>query len=148
MTRSSRLPWLVAAAVLLSACASKTPVVKPDRPADTTAEVPPPSGEPAVPAKDPATQFEESLALLKSKKFKEARVGFESLAKQHPEFSGPLTNLAILDAKANTREAAITNFNRAINANPRNAIAYNWLGILYRESKNYPRAEPLPEAPG
>jgi len=141
MTRSSKSPWLILAALLLSACASKTAVVKPDRPTDTAAEVPATGTEPAVAAKDPATQFEESLALLKSKKFKEARAGFESLAKQHPEFSGPLTNLAILDAKANTREAAITNFNRAINANPRNAIAYNWLGILYRETKNYPRAE-------
>lgn len=141
MTRSSKSPWLVAAALLLSACASKTPVVKPDRPVTDTGSEAAPASTAAAPAKDPATQFEESLALLKGKKFKEARAGFESLAKEHPEFSGPLTNLAILDAKANTREAAITNFNRAINANPRNAIAYNWLGILYRETKNYPRAE-------
>lgn len=141
MTRSSKSPWLIVAALLLGACTSKTPLVKPDRPTEAVTEAPATGKETAVAAKDPAAQFEESLALLKSKKFKEARVGFESLAKQHPEFSGPLTNLAILDAKANTREAAITNFNRAINANPRNAIAYNWLGILYREAKNYPRAE-------
>lgn len=140
MTRSSRSPWFVLALLLLSGCAAK-PVVKPDRPAETATEAPATTAAAATPAKDPSTQFDEALALLKAKKFKEARAGFESLAKAHPEFSGPLTNLAILDAKANARDAAITNFNRAINANPRNAIAYNWLGMLYREAKNYPRAE-------
>lgn len=140
MKRSSNLSLWLLVAVALSACATQ-PAVKPEPPAQAAAAEPVSSAAAAAPAKDPATQFEESLALLKAKKFKEARAGFEALAKAHPEFSGPLTNLAILDAKANARDAAITNFNRAINANPRNAIAYNWLGILYRESKNYTRAE-------
>lgn len=141
MTPSSKSPWLIAvAALVLGACASK-PAVKPDRPVDAATEQPAANTTAAAPAKDPGAQFEESLALLKAKKFKEARSGFEALAKQHPEFSGPLTNLAILDARSNARDAAITNFNRAVNANPRNAVAYNWLGILYREARNYPRAE-------
>lgn len=147
MTRSDKPLLWMATALALSACAGK-PVVKP-QPADgEVTTVTTPSSTPAKPAapvaevkKDPATQFEEALAALKSKDLAKARVGFALLAKEHPEFSGPLTNLAILDAKANAKPAAIAGFTRAIAANPRNAIAFNWLGILYRESKDYARAE-------
>lgn len=151
MTRSSKALLGVAAALVLAGCASK-PVIKPERPTDAPSAAKPVPAKPAgtaaktpaapvVVAKDPATQFEEALAALKAKQLPQARAGFELLAKEHPEFSGPLTNLAILDAKADADAAAISNFNRAIAANPRNAIAHNWLGILYREAKNYPRAE-------
>ncbi|MES2883261.1 MAG: tetratricopeptide repeat protein [Pseudomonadota bacterium] len=148
MTRSIKTLLGLFASLVLAGCAG-TPAVKPDRPAVSATK--PAPGKPAagtsttpvkpVVAKDPATQFEDSLAALKAKNFPEARAGFELLAKEHPEFAGPLTNLGILDAKADADVAAIATFNRAIAANPRNAIAYNWLGILYREAKNYPRAE-------
>lgn len=150
MTRSSKPLWPSLAALLLAACASG-PKTLPDPPADDTpapvaggAKTPVPKpGTAAAPlvVKDPQQQFEEALAALKAKKLPEARAGFEQLAKQHPEFSGPLTNLAILDAKADADSAAIANFSKAVVANPRNAIAYNWLGILYRERKDYAKAE-------
>lgn len=141
MTRSSNPLWLTLAALLLAGCASQ-PVERPDRPGEVaTGTEAKPGTTPKAPAKDPNTQFEEALAALKSKNFAEARAGFSLLAKEHPEFSGPLTNLGILDAKANSRTAAIGNFLRAVQANPRNAIAYNWLGMLYRENKDYRGAE-------
>lgn len=143
MTRSNKAVLALFAAWALAACAPQA-TVKPDRPAEgqevSTAPKPGEAPKPAV-AKDPSVQFDEALAALKAKKLPEARAGFAALAKEHPEFSGPLTNLGVLDAKANARDAAIKNFSRAVEANPRNAIAYNWLGILYRESKNYLRAE-------
>jgi len=143
MTRSSKAVLGLIAAWALAGCAPKT-TVKPERPiASQEASSTPKTGEAAKPVvvKDPGVQFDEALAALKAKKLPEARAGFAALAKEHPEFSGPLTNLGVLDAKSNARDAATNNFNRAVEANPRNAIAYNWLGILYRESKNYPRAE-------
>lgn len=143
MTLSNKAVLGLFAAWSLAGCAPQA-TVKPDRPtASQEVSSTPKPGEtpkPAV-AKDPSVQFDEALAALKAKKLPEARAGFALLAKEHPEFSGPLTNLGVLDAKANARDAAINNFSRAVDANPRNAIAYNWLGILYRESKNYPRAE-------
>ena len=148
MTCSSKFLLGLFASLVLAGCAS-APAVKPERPAapgTKPAATKPVASTPAAPvkpvvAKDPATQFEDALAALKAKKFPEARAGFELLAKEHPEFAGPLTNLGILDAKADADTAAINHFTKAIAANPRNAIASNWLGILYREAKNYPRAE-------
>jgi tetratricopeptide (TPR) repeat protein len=141
MTRSSKhtLAALVAA-LLLAACGAK-PAVRPDPPAREAAGKPEEPVKAPDPTKSPAEQFEDALASMKAKKLKEARAGFELLAREHPEFAGPLTNLAILDAKANNREAAIDGFTKAVAANPRNAVAYNWLGILYREARNYPKAE-------
>jgi len=146
MKHSSKTLCFFFAGLVLSGCGG-TPVVKPDRPAPSpplASNPKPPAKDPApviVEEKDPAVQFEEALAALKAKKFPEARAGFEILAKKHPEFSGPLTNLAILDTKTDKRAAAASNFQRAVAANPRNAIAYNWLGILYREAKDYTKAE-------
>ena len=142
MTRSSKTLLAICIALTLSACASK-PALKPDRPApsvsnSTAATV---AIQPAEPAKDPGTQFEEALTAFKAKKFDAARAGFEALAKAHPEFAGPLTNLGILDAKADANKSAVGYFTRAVAINPRNAIAYNWLGILYRQNKEYRRAE-------
>jgi len=146
MTRSSKALLCLAASLTLVACATNSPVERPTRP---TAPVTTPGSTatapvvatPAVPEKSPNEQFEEALAALKARKFQDARNGFEKLAKEHPEFSGPLTNLGILDAKADARQAAVRNFSRAVANNPRNAIAYNWLGILYREIKAYGSAE-------
>lgn len=140
MTRSSKALLSLLAGCVLAGCAAK-PAVRPDRPT-TRPNTPPLAGAvPGVEVKDPSTQFEDALAALKAKRLPEARAGFALLAKEHPEFSGPLTNLGIMDAKTNSRDAAISNFARAVAANPRNAIAYNWLGMLYRENKDYLRAE-------
>lgn len=143
MTRSSKSLLTALLLLMLTSCASK-PAVRPDRsgsqPASSGAAAQP-TVKLKAPAKDANTQFEEALAALKGRQFSEARSGFALLAKEHPEFSGPLTNLGILDARSDARGAAINNFSRAVQTNPRNAIAYNWLGILYRESRDYSRAE-------
>jgi len=141
MKASSKRLLLVALALSLAACAGpKRREPLPERPVEE-APTTPAQAAPAAPVKDPQTRFDEALAAYKAKNFKLAREGFTSLAKEHPELSGPLTNLGILDAKANNRPAAIAQFSRAVAANPENAIAYNWLGILYRESRDYARAE-------
>lgn len=141
MTPSNKALLSLLLGLSLVGCAGKS-AVKPDRPASNTSSTQNPNGNAAaVVVKDPAAQFEAALVALKAKQLKEARAGFEQLAKEHPEFSGPLTNLGIIDTKGNARARAILSFNRAVSANPRNAVAYNWLGILYREAKNYPLAE-------
>lgn len=140
---SKRLFWPALLALTLAGCATPQKRELPDRPAPepATPTASQPASAAAEPVKDPQTRFDEALAALKAKKLKEAREGFASLAKDHPEFAGPLTNLAILDAKVNQRPAAIAGFSRAVVANPQNAIGWNWLGILYRESGKYDQAE-------
>lgn len=141
MTASNKALLGLLLSLSLVGCTGKS-AVKPDRPVSNTNDVAGSTQNPtAAVVKDPAVQFEAALAALKAKQLKEARVGFEQLAKEHPEFSGPLTNLGIIDTKGNARARAILSFNRAVSANPRNAVAHNWLGILYREARNYPLAE-------
>lgn len=137
----------VALAFTLEGCGLKNTSTRPvERPATgSTAAKPKPVTPPTATAPDtqadPDTQFKAAMAALKAKDLATAKAGFAALAKDHPEFSGPLTNLAILEYKGKARDAAIADFNRAVSANQRNAIAYNWLGILYREAGNYPKAE-------
>ena len=90
---------------------------------------------------DPDSRFNAALKLMKDNQPQEAQAAFASLSRDYPELSGPLTDLAILYAQSRQRGQAIAGFSRAVNANPRNAVAWNWLGILYRESGDYIRAE-------
>lgn len=140
MTPSNKALLSLLLGLSLVGCAGKS-AVKPDRPVSNADAANTINNANTVVVKDPGEQFEAALAALKAKNLTEARAGFEQLAKEHPEFSGPLTNLGIIEAKGTARARAILNFNRAVSANPRNAVAYNWLGILYREAKNYPLAE-------
>lgn len=134
--------WLIAGLVLVlaSGCAQRR--TKPDRPS-----APPPAVEqPAEPAPppadkgDPEGRFAEALTLMKQKKVKEAEAKFLSLAQDFPDYSGTQTNLGILFAKSNRRDAAIAAFTRAATLNGENASAFNWLGILNREIGNFERA--------
>lgn len=90
---------------------------------------------------DADSRFKTALDLMKARQFDQARAAFLALSKDFPEFSGPLTNLGILYAQGKQRDAAVASLQRAVDANPRNAVALNWLGILYRESGDAARAE-------
>lgn len=141
--RGLRQALIIALAVLmLVGCAGK----KPKRPTTTTPTPPPATAErqtpdaPPAPKADPEARFAEALEMMKQNKVREAEAAFMELSKDFPEFSGPQTNLGILFAKSNRRDAAIAAFTRAATANGQNASAFNWLGIVNKESGNYDRA--------
>ena len=90
---------------------------------------------------DPEQRFNAALKLMKDHQTQEAQTAFASLARDFPEFSGPMTDLAILYAQSRQRPQAIAGLTKAVATNPRNAVAWNWLGSLYREGGDYPRAE-------
>ncbi|MGQ0528845.1 MAG: tetratricopeptide repeat protein [Panacagrimonas sp.] len=134
-------PWLVLllAGALISGCASRKPKADTDKvDAEATSEEP---AEPPADKGDPEGRFAEAVSLMKQKKVKEAEAAFMALTADFPEFSGPQTNLGILFAKSNRRDAAIAAFTRAATANGENAAAFNWLGILNREGGNFERAK-------
>lgn len=143
----------IALALALSACGPA-----PTKPSDTVktrpgskpvAKTPAGTKKPdAVAAKTPVapqaslrTRYENALELLKQNQFKDAESLLLQITKEAPEYSGPHTNLGILYAKTQRREPALAAFARAVAANPRNATALNWTGTLYREAKDYARAE-------
>lgn len=112
-------------------------------PATTVAPVTPaPASVPVVVDKgDPDARFKAALDLMKQNQPQDAETALSDLAKDFPQFSGPLADLGILYAKSKRVQPAISAFTRAAIANPQNPLAYNWLGILLRESKDYVRAE-------
>ena len=72
---------------------------------------------------------------------KEARDAFLELAKDFPQFSGPFTDLAIAQYQSKQPALAVSNFEKATRLNPQNAIAWNWLGTIARENRDYAKAE-------
>lgn len=107
----------------------------------------PPNAATAVPAlpgrlsDDADERFKLALELMQDLQIEDARAAFTGLAIDYPQLSGPLTNLGILDAQGSDPDAAVRSFSMAVEANPGNAVACNWLGILYRQKGDYARAE-------
>jgi tetratricopeptide (TPR) repeat protein len=141
MTRFARV-LLLTAATSLAGCSlfgfgeKKAPEPAPQAVAPVAAPA-----APLVDKGDPDLRFKAALKLMKDRQPQEAKDAFSKLAADFPEFSGPFTDLGILNAQGKQRPAAIANFEKAVAANPDNAVARNWLGSLYRENNDYARAE-------
>ena len=136
------LPSLLLMTVLVSGCS----ILRPHP--DTSATAPAATNGPAQTAvqktpdkADADARFSAALDLMKQKQNPQAEQALSDLAKDFPQYSGPLTDLGILYGRSNRQQQALDAFSHAVAANPQNAVAYNWLGILYRESGDYPRAE-------
>ncbi|MBV8062399.1 MAG: tetratricopeptide repeat protein [Nevskia sp.] len=134
-----RCAELCAVALLLAACSGPAPrqYPIPARPAE-----PAPAPAAADPVRgDPEQRFQAALQLMKDKRPQEARDAFARLAQDFPQYAGPLNDLGVLQAQGRQRDQAIASFAKAVAADERNAFAWNWLGILYRESGDFARAE-------
>lgn len=129
-------------ALALAACGSPSPRKPTIRSSGGTVSSAPADASTDIASKgDPDQRFQEALALMKARKFPEAQAAFIALSRDYPTFSGPLTDLGILYAQNHQRELAVSSLTRAVNANPENAIAHNWLGTLHREAGDFVRAE-------
>jgi len=138
MKRCARNIGAALLVLLLAACAGG-PAPRPNPPA-------PPSAQKQAPASAPAAgsaeqRYRDALALLKNGQRKPAQEVLLALTREYPDLSGPWTTLGISQAQGKQRDAAIASFTRAVEANPRNAVAHNWLGSLYREGGNFGAAE-------
>ena len=149
MTRCTDVLVMAMAAVLLAACSS-TPVrkaapLRASKPASALqVAVPAPTLAPSASGKPPADErFRNALGLMTDHRPQEAQAALQSLLKDYPDLSGPLTDAGILYARAGQRDKAMAHFARAIKANPANVVALNWSGALVRDSGDFTRAEAL-----
>ena len=137
--------WLAPILVLglLSACAGNARKVAAPAPAAESESTT--DADRSAPAKaskgDPDERFAAALKLLKDRQMKEAREAFFALATDFPQHAGPFTNLAIIQFQAKQPQLAVANLEKAARLNPDNAVAWNWLGVIAREAKDYAKAE-------
>jgi Flp pilus assembly protein TadD len=128
---------------LLGACTAPAPYRDTRLPPQRNIEQPAaPAAAPAAADKgDAEARFQAALKLMKDKQPQQAKDAFASLAQDFPQYAGPLDDLGVLQAQGRQRELAIASFAKAVAADEHNAFAWNWLGILYRESGDYAHAE-------
>lgn len=86
-------------------------------------------------------KFDKALALLKSGQTAPAAQQLQQLADAYPTFTGPLTNLGLIELKANRYESAAALFKRALERDPNSAAANNHLGVCYRYLGRFKEAE-------
>ncbi len=130
--------------LLLTACSAPAPHYygsPPAAPVAPAAAAALPAAKPDPAKGDPEQRFQAALKLMREQQPQDAKDAFAKLAQDFPQYSGPLNDLGVLQAQGKQRDEAIASFARAIAANGSNAFAYGWLGILYRESGDYARAE-------
>lgn len=139
MTRCSRPLTAIVLTLGLAACAPG-PARPPQRaPVVGSSPATPSASETRLAEAD--ERFKAALQLMKDGQRPAAQAAFIALSREYPDLSGPLTDLGILYAQGQQRALAIASLSRAVAANPRNAVAHNWLGTLYREAGDYAAAE-------
>jgi len=142
--QSSAFVAALCAVALLGGCAgpAKKPVARKPAPTQSKPATSTPAAGAPVPAQPaPTGAYAEALKLLKTNQLEQAEAALQAVAKANPQASGPLTNIGIVYARTNRKVEARTAFTRAINVNPANAAAHNWLGVLAREAGDFARAE-------
>jgi len=124
-TRRMLLPVLLA----FAACAC-APATRPEPPTVATAP------EPAVLASHDA-----ALAALRAGDDATAEPLLRSLVTAHPEYAGPLVNLALLQARRGELEPATALLEQAVQACEHCAPAWNELGVLQRQQGRFIEAD-------
>ncbi len=150
LSSSFCLAHILAIVLALSACSSKSPVKK--EAGTTGAEII--SETPSTPETgivDHGTllkmQFDSGIAALSVREYTRARRIFAEMAEKNPDLSGPWANLALISFKQNNTEDSLTQVNKAIELNPRNAQAYHLRaqislqnGSIHLASQDYQQA--------
>jgi tetratricopeptide (TPR) repeat protein len=115
------------AVLLLAACAASGPVDK------TAKEMP--KVDPKV-----AAAYEAALSAMRSGKTAQAEKALQKLTAEHPDYSGPQTNLGILYFHQKELEKARAAFQASLKINPQNVVSLNYLGIISRGAGEFKQA--------
>lgn len=87
-----------------------------------------------------AQHFEAALALLRRGRLDDAAIAFEAMTVAYPDLAGPWLNLAIVRARDGRTDEAERALRAAIERNPRNPVAHDLLGQLYRGQGRFEEA--------
>lgn len=136
---------LVAAVVLISACATTAPTHAPAR-IEVQEEVGFTITEEARISGDVRADYEEALMYLEQGRHEEGIALLEEVAGTAPELSAPRIDLGIAYHRAGDLEAAESNLLLALESNPDQPVAHNELGIVYRKTGRFDHARQSYEA--
>lgn len=91
---------------------------------------------------DPQSQrrFQTGLQALRAKHYQRAQREFGKLAEGGARAAGVYVNLGIAHYRLQAAEPAIEAFEKALELDPKQVVAANYLGILYRKSGKFQQA--------
>jgi tetratricopeptide (TPR) repeat protein len=118
------------AVLLLAACAAGGPVGEASKPLKEMPKV-----DPKV-----AASYEAALSAMRSGKTAQAVKALQKLTAEHPNYSGPQTNLGILYFHQNKLGKAKNAFQASLEINPKNVVSLNHLGIISRGEGEFKQA--------
>lgn len=122
----------------LAGCASSPRTEQAASLQETSAVVAPQSAP--VPA-EAQQSFDEALSLIGAGQLDQAEQRLQALNAAYPQYAGPLLNLGILRVKAKRYADAEAFFKSALERDARSTVAYNYLGIVYRNLGRFKDAE-------
>ena len=85
-------------------------------------------------------QFSNAVNAMKAGRTEEAQRGFVQIAQTDPELSGPHVNLGAIHLANNKLPEALKELEKATQLNPKQAIAFNLLGVTYRQLGQFEKA--------
>lgn len=86
-------------------------------------------------------QYQQALDLMTVNRFAEAETILTKLARRHPSYTGPVTNLGIIAAKTQQYESAQRYFSKALSAKRDNMVALTWLAQVCKEQGQLQQAQ-------
>lgn len=150
--RTTRLACLLAAGVLLAACATtekpsplETPAPDSPSPSALAARQAMAARAAARTEKSPITPavqgaFDAAREALAAGRTAEAERGFLALTKSNPELSGPHANLGVIHRQAGKTADAVADLEKAVQLSPLRAELHSQLALAYRMNGDFAKA--------
>ena len=90
----------------------------------------------------PATQraYDDALALMRAGHVADAEKGFRALVQSDPDLAGPHANLGVIARNAGRLPEAVAELEKATTLAPAHAVAWDQLGLAYRQSGEFTKA--------
>jgi Flp pilus assembly protein TadD len=102
---------------------------------------PEPAATAGLPPAEVTTRFDAAVARYAAGDEAAAEAGFRTLAAEHPEYAGPLLNLALIHARRGEEPEALAYLGAAADRCAQCGAVWNELGILRRREGRFADAE-------
>ena len=141
---------IIASALLVAGCTTKTQTVSSTKKSDKKAALLPPKQtmeridlstlKPLTPESSKEEVFTYATALITNGRFEEAEAHLTKLTEEHPELAGPHINLAISYFQSEQYDKAASSFTKSLELKPNNALAHDYLARIDREKGSFDTA--------